>query len=128
MIIAHSHFLGLEGEWQFADRKETIVQHMVLQSRHCTFLHTMCQPVICVVICYILCHESSAWIYRSSGMLLHSAISQETLNLYQHSCDNHKSHSFYLHRAEIYNLKDPILNLLGIQRTVDERPEVTIIK
>jgi len=47
-------------------------------------------------------------------------------NLYQHCCDNHKSPT--LPRAENFNLKDPILNLLGIQRNVDEGTPITIIK
>lgn len=49
-------------------------------------------------------------------------------NLYQHCCDNHKSHNISLPRAENFNLKDPILNLLGIQRNVDEGTAITIIK
>jgi len=49
-------------------------------------------------------------------------------NLYQYCCDNHKSHSFSLPRAENFNSKGPILNLLGIQRNVDEGTAITIIK
>jgi hypothetical protein len=49
-------------------------------------------------------------------------------NLYQYCSDNHKSHNFFWPRAENFNSKDLILNLLGIQRNVDEGTAITIIK
>ena len=104
-IIAYSHFLGLEGEWQFADRKETFVQHMVLQSCHCNFLCTPVNDICCNIQHLVpwefwmninLFWDVTAW-YHISG----------DSNLYQHCCDNHKSHSFSLLRAENFNLRIP---------------------
>lgn len=108
--------------WQERNSSSTSsfpIMSLYLPAHHASVIH--------VVTFNILCHESSAWIYGSSGIQGHSGTSQET-NLYQHCCDNHKSHSFSLLRAENFNLKCPILNLLGIQRNVDEGTEITIIK